>query len=79
MMGIRCTCGKGCPTFGACLRGKRITIGDPVTREAVKRWDGNLDSYEKARRNGMQPASTRQRDIDAAWSISDKIGEAYRA
>ena len=46
---------------------------------AQKRWDKELDLYKSARAQGIQPASTRTRDIRKALEISDKTGKAFDA
>jgi hypothetical protein len=71
-------------TFGACLRAKNIKTaymqewkGKDAT--AQKRADKNLDAYEAARKNGIQPSSTRPADVQRAIRISDKTGKAFQA
>jgi hypothetical protein len=44
-----------------------------------KKWDGELQAYRDARSQGIQPASTKMKDIKAAMEISDKTGKAYQA
>lgn len=78
MSETRCTCGAGHSTFGQCMRAKGIQFVSIPQHEAIRKWDGELDSYEKARLNGLQPKSTKQFDTNMAYAISDKIGEAYR-
>lgn len=74
----RCGCGAGCKTFGACLRAKRITttvgLDTSVQNSAMSR----LDDYEAATRQGVQPRTTGQRDIDAAMQISEATGVAFQ-
>lgn len=70
-MGKRCGCGRGCETFGQCLRNKGIQIGDLKGRGTNKRWDRNLDGYADARRQGLQPKSTRPNDVKAAVQRAD--------
>lgn len=75
-------CSTGCPTPGAhktwgeCVRDKGTKIaycgqggGDATTQ---KRWDANLQSYRDAVRQGVQPKSTRKRDIESAIRAADK-------
>ena len=65
-------------TLGECLRDKGVTIrGQSVRIQA--RADTELSAYEKARKDGIQPASTKARDIELAVRVSDKTGTAYRA
>ena len=44
-----------------------------------KKWDGELQAYRDARAQGVQPASTKMKDIRAAMEISEKTGRAYQA
>lgn len=44
-----------------------------------KKWDGELHAYREARRQGIQPASTKMKDIKKAVEASDKIGQAFQA
>ena len=44
-----------------------------------KKWDGELNAYREARRQGIQPASTKLKDIKKAVEASDKIGQAFQA
>lgn len=71
-------------TFGECVRSKNLKTaymqewkGKDAT--AQKRADKNLDQYEAARKHGIQPASTRPADVQAAVRISDKTGTAFKA
>jgi hypothetical protein len=70
------------PTYGACLRAKNIRVaycqsadGKDYTRQ--KRWDKGLSAYADARRQGIQPESTRPSAVDAALRLSDARGEPY--
>jgi hypothetical protein len=44
-----------------------------------KKWDKELDAYKAARKQGIQPASTKMKDIKKAVDISNKVGKAYDA
>jgi hypothetical protein len=44
-----------------------------------KNWDKELDLYKTARKQGIQPASTKTRDIRKAIEASDKVGKAFDA
>lgn len=46
---------------------------------AQKKWDKELDLYKSARAQGIQPASTKTRDIRKAIEISNKTGKAFDA
>jgi hypothetical protein len=77
-------CSSGCRTPGAhsswgeCVKAKNLKTSQ-VDVTAQRAWDRNLDRYEKARKEGIQPDSTRPADIQRAVSLSDSIGEAYGA
>ena len=81
-------CSSTCPTqdhatYGECLRSKGISVyglestGNDFTKQ--KAWDKELDSYEAAKRQGIQPASTSTSDIREAVELSNAVGRAYRA
>lgn len=44
-----------------------------------RKWDGELSAYRDARSQGIQPKSTRMKDIKAAIEISNKTGVAFQA
>jgi hypothetical protein len=44
-----------------------------------KAWDKELAEYKTARAQGIQPASTKMKDIKKAVDISNKYGTAYDA
>lgn len=66
-------------TFGECMRSKNVKVADVNYTVAAKKHSKELGAYESARKQGIQPKSTRQRDIDRAVQTSDKTGTAYRA
>jgi hypothetical protein len=80
-------CSSTCPTqdhesFGACLRSKNLHtayMGGGADATAQKNADKTLAAYANARKHGIQPASTRKADVDAAIQISDKTGRAFQA
>ena len=41
------------------------------------KWDKELDSYYSAVRQGVEPVSTKQKDIDAALMLSNEAGKAF--
>lgn len=41
--------------------------------------DKELDAYRAARRQGIQPKTTKLKDINAAVRVSDKLGRAVKA
>jgi hypothetical protein len=79
-------CRTGCPTqdhrsWGECARAARLRVafcgiggGDATTQ---KRWDKELDAYRGARKEGIQPDSTRMTSITEAVRLSDAAGAAY--
>lgn len=66
-------------TFGECLRAKNIQIGDLMNTGVQKKASKNLDEYAAARKHGIQPKSTRPKDVQTAVQISEKTGKAYQA
>ena len=74
-----CSCGKGCHSFGACLRGKNIRTAVGPARDRNAEWDDHLDRYEYAVSQGIQPASTLREATNTAIAISEATGEPYRA
>lgn len=83
-MSIRCTCGAGHETFGACIRAKNIRVAycqsasnRDYTAERAK--ERELAEYKNARAQGIQPASTFTKDIRAAVDVSNATGRAYDA
>ena len=69
MIGKHCGCGRGCLTFGACLRGKNIRLGD--LQGKTKPWNHDLDEYASARRQGIHPTSTNRADVELAKVRAD--------
>lgn len=82
-------CTSGCLTrdhqsYSDCLKAKGLRVaycnsagGYDLTTQ--KKWDGELDAYREARRQGIQPASTKRDAVDRAVAISDATGTAYQA
>lgn len=82
-------CRTGCATrdhasYSACLRAAAIKVaycnsagGQDFTKQ--KAWDKELDAYQAARAEGIQPATTQMKSIEAAKAISDATGSAYEA
>ena len=82
-------CTSGCLTrdhgsYAECLKAKTIKVaycnsagGFDLTKQ--KKWDRDLDAYRAARAEGLQPATTSRRDVDAARAVSDKTGKAFQA
>lgn len=83
-------CASSCKTqdhasYGECLRSKRVaTTGLESTNPSFatdrqKKWDRELDAYESAIRQGVQPEGTTLPKIQAAMEVSQQTGVAYRA
>lgn len=72
-------CRSGCPTqdhatWGECARAAEILIGDVRGRDINRAWDYELDSYEGAVRQGIEPKTTKLADTRAAVEFADKTG-----
>jgi hypothetical protein len=67
-------CSSACLTkdhksFGECMRNKSLRLSPRIndaygTRQAA--WDRELDNYESAVSQGLNPAGTKQHHVDAA-------------
>lgn len=75
-------CRTGCPTqdhesWGACLKAANLKTGviDVTTQ---KKGDAALDLYAAARKQGIQPSTTRPADVRAALDRSDQTGTAFQ-
>ena len=75
-------CGEDC--FGCKIKTLELNAGD--AKSAIinggmtqKAWDKELDAYKAARKQGIQPKSTKMKDIHEAVEISNKVGKAYDA
>lgn len=60
------TCRSGCPTqncgsYAACLKGMGLQVGD-LGRGVAASTDRRLNAYADARRQGLQPKSTKLGD-----------------
>lgn len=83
-------CCSTCPTpgvhesFGECVRAKGVRVGWSRSAAGVdltteKRHVRELVAYRDARRQGVQPATTKIGDIRRALDISDRTGKAFEA
>jgi hypothetical protein len=66
------------------MRAVNLHIGYAASAKGLdyttqKKWDNELALYRKAREQGIQPSSTKTKDIRRAIDISDKTGRAYGA
>jgi hypothetical protein len=81
--GLRCSSAcvtKDHRTFGECMRSKSIRLTPNLSDTgAQKAWDKELDSYDSARRQGVEPRGTKQKLIDEAMQTSEATGVAYKA
>ena len=73
---------EGC--FGCKVLGLELNSGDASSRitgggMTNKAWDGELQAYRDARAQGIQPASTKRKDIEAAVAASNHFGKAFKA
>lgn len=79
-MGSSCSCHE---TYGAHLRAKNIVVGycgqgdGDATKQ--KQWDRELDLYNSAVRQGLEPSSTRTAQIRRELDLSDKVGQPFNA
>lgn len=82
-------CRTGCSTqdhasWGDCLVASNIQMnagdasgGFVANGWTQKKWDKELNLYESARKQGIQPEGTSTAKIQQALDISDKTGKAY--
>jgi len=69
------------PCFGCKAKGLQLSTGDANGRAAMpkRKWEGELQAYRDARRQGIQPAGTTMDKIIAAEKASENLGRAYNA
>ena len=82
-------CSSNCPTqdhatYGECLRSKNIhsawnNVARNLDGAAERKKEAELKRYREARAQGIQPKSTKMKDIIIAEKISDKTGKAFKA
>lgn len=68
------SCSSACATqdhrtWGECVRSKGLQLSPAVNDSYATRqrgWDRELDNYDSARRQGLNPAGTKQHHVDAA-------------
>jgi hypothetical protein len=67
----------GC--FGCKVSGLQLSVGDARHDgiQSAKQHDKELGSYFDATRQGIEPVSTKQKDIDAAVRLSNDMGKAF--
>jgi hypothetical protein len=72
-------CSSSCPTqdhktWGECVRAKGLQLSPAVNDSYATRqrgWDRELDNYDSARRQGLNPAGTKQHHVDAAMKEAE--------
>jgi hypothetical protein len=81
------SCRTGCPTqdhenWGDCVRASNLSLNAGDAKSGFidngytqRKWDAELKAYKDARANGIQPKSTRMKDIQDAVKLSDKAGK----
>lgn len=69
------------PCFGCKAKGLQLNTGDANSQKVMsnKKWDGELNEYRKARKQGIQPAGTSMAAIQDAYRASEAMGKAYDA
>jgi hypothetical protein len=69
------------PCFGCKAKGLQLSTGDANGQASMPRrkWEGELQAYRDARRQGIQPAGTTMDKIVAAEQASENLGRAYNA
>lgn len=78
-------CSSACPTPGAhrtwgeCIRGKNLHIGDLKGHDVNKRGESDLQAYADAKRMGIQPSGIDRASVDRAIRISEDTGRAFNA
>lgn len=77
-------CRSGCKTqdhvnWGECARAANITVSNDPIAQSIKATDKELSAYRDARKQGIQPRSTKMHDIKAAVMASNTLGKAVQA
>jgi hypothetical protein len=77
-------CRTGCSTqdhgsWGECLQASNLSFGNPQVAAVFKKNEAELNAYRDARKVGIQPASTKMKDIQKAVRLSDATGKAAKA
>lgn len=67
--------------FGCKVSTLELSTGDANSRAAMplRKWEGELQAYRNARKQGIQPAGTTMAKIIAAEKASENLGRAYNA
>lgn len=82
-------CSSGCPTqdhktLGECMRSKGVRVAYCNSAKGAdytvqKKADRELTAYAEARKEGIQPQSTKMHHVEAAKRASDSTGVAFDA
>lgn len=77
-------CRTGCKTqdhanWGECARSANLSVSNERISGELKSNNAELNAYRDARKLGIQPASTKMKDIQSAVRMSDKAGKALKA
>ena len=77
-------CRSGCPTqdhanWGECARSANLSVRNTVVSSEIKNTDKELSAYREARKQGIQPRSTKMHDIKGAVMASNTLGKAVQA
>jgi len=75
-------CEEDCECFGCKAKGLQMNAGDArgdvnASGTTQKKWNSELNAYRSARAQGIQPNSTKRKDIEAAHNASERLGSAY--
>ena len=70
---------EGC--FGCKVSTVQLNAGDANSSKMVsgRKWNAEIDAYKQARAEGIQPAGTSMKAVEAARKASDTLGRAYDA
>ena len=69
------------PCFGCKAKNLQLSTGDANNKRIMSSgaFDRELNSYYSATAQGIEPVSTKQKDIDAAVRLSNDTGVAFNA
>lgn len=72
-------CKPDCECFGCKAKGLQLSTGDANGRRIMtaKAYDNELKAYSDAIRQGVEPATTNMKDIQAAMNLSQLAGKAF--
>ena len=76
-------CRTGCPTkdhanWGECARSANLSIGNDTVMAQGTSVEKELTAYRDARALGIQPASTKMKDVQNAVRASEAVGFGVR-